>query len=341
MKRSLIAFGFAMLLTACGRSAIPGAAFSPQMAAPAAPATETAKKQQHVYWTLFAGSTAPQVQIASVPLRSKSKATSIYYNAHNTMLQSSGMHVDASGRLWILVFGPYSGNPGSVLVFTLPLTAKSAPKYAFVLSGTDDPDHLTFDKSGNLWINSHANSSVLEYTGPFNQSGTLSPAKTLTMGLQRPSGIAIDKSGNVYVANIDSTGKNSIAVFKAPVSNKKPYFLNGLSAPGGLSFDSHGNLYASLNGVNSSAIVRYNSSNLKSGAKPSIVDKTKLTGGVYEADLALTAAGDLYFANCGSHASIFVYPTSTKAFTSKLAPSVNYKDSEMTAAGCAWGIAIK
>jgi len=220
MQRRFLAFGFAVALTACGGSAIPAATVSQQEFNSAA-AVDAAKKPQSVYWTLFAGFSSPQVQIASVPLHAKSKVKSLYNNPYNKMSYSSGMHVDSSGRLWVLVFGPYSGNPGSVYVFDLPLTNTSAPKYTFALLGTSDPDHLTFDKSGNLWINSHGNNEVLEYTGPFTQSGQISPATTLAVGIASPSGVALDAHGNVYVANNASTGKNSIAVFKAPVSNKK------------------------------------------------------------------------------------------------------------------------
>jgi sugar lactone lactonase YvrE len=325
-------------LSACGSSAVPGVA-PVEHGFASASLFGNAQANQNVYWTLFASSVYPQVQFATIPLIKRSKVTSIYNNAYNLLAYSSGLHVDKAGRLWILAFGPYNGNPGTVSVFTLPLTPKSAPVHTFVLLGTADPDHLTFN-SGHLWVNSHYNNAVLEYTGPFNQSGTLSPALALTDGISSPSGIAFDKKGNLYVSNINSTGNNSIAVFKAPISDEAPYFLDGLQAPGGLIFDKAGNLYASDNVSALSAIVRYDRSNLKSGAMPNIVDKTGLKQ-TYEADFALSASGDLYFANCGTHAGIIGYATSTKPFSSKLAPSVRFSDVKVRSAGCAWGIAIK
>ena len=64
---------------------------------------------------------------------------------------------------------------------------------------------------------SHGNNSALKYTGPFKKSGTLSPATTVTNGLDEPSGIALDASGDLYISNFASSGSNSIAVFTAPI----------------------------------------------------------------------------------------------------------------------------
>lgn len=338
MKVRLSLLACVMLAAACGGPAMTSGPVPPGPLS-AATSVEPEKNLQHVYWTLFNPQSFPEVQIAKVPLHAKSKVTNIDGNSGNTLNYASGMHVDSSGRLWILVLGYYSGAPGSVSVFDLPLKPTSVPKFTFGLSGTSDPDHLAFDPSGNLWVTSHSNGSVLEYTGPFTSSGELSPATTLTDGITQPAGIAFDKRGNLYVTVL-SAGTKSIAVFAKPISNKQPYYLGGLFGEGGLIFDAQGNLYASSDG-SPTAIVRYNSNDLAKGDKPSIVDSTGLPDQAYESDFSLSATGDLYFANCGTKSSIFVYPTSTKAFSSKLAPTVDYTNSEITSAGCAWGIAIK
>ncbi|HLX25998.1 MAG TPA: hypothetical protein VKR05_03335 [Candidatus Cybelea sp.] len=306
------------------------------------PWTRAAKAAAHVYWTLYAGSSFPQVQIARLPIKAKSKAKSIGHTSSNDLLYTSGLAVDLAGRLWILSFGKYGGNPTSALVFDLPLKDASVPRYTLVLSGTSGAAALAFDPSGNLWVTSPGNTSVLQYTGPFNKSGTLNPAITINApsGFD-PSGIAVDKSANVYVANFDSTGTNSIGVLGPPY-NGNPFFLKGLTAPGGLAFDKEGNLYASSNGSNL-AVVRYNADDLKSGDKPSIVDAAGLPADSYEAAFAFTKKGDLYAANCGNSGSagIDVWALSRQNFGAKLKPSVVYTNSDIQQAGCAWGIAIK
>ncbi len=301
------------------------------------------KKHHYVYWTLFASCSYPQIQFARVPMKSTSKATSYDCNAKNGLGYTSGLGVDSKGRLWVISFnGKYGPKPSKVEVFKLPLRASSVQEYTFVLSGSNGCDALAFDPSGNLWVSSPGNTSILEYKGPFTKSGTLNPA--LTIGV--PSGynmysIAFDKSAKLYASNADSTGTNSIGVLAPPYTGQ-PYFLDGLTSPGGLIFDKHGNLYASTN-ASSPAVVRYDSNDLKSGDKPSIVDPTGIPASSYEAAFAFTSSGDLYAANCGnsSSAGIDVWPLSRTKFSAKLKPSVLYTNADLQQAGCAWGIAIK
>ncbi|HET6276256.1 MAG TPA: hypothetical protein VFE16_10040 [Candidatus Cybelea sp.] len=318
-------------------------------AAPAVPSTITdpqagtapAAAQQHVYWTLFAGSQYPQVQIANVPLAKKSKVTSIGARTKNDLIETSGVTFHQN-RLWILSFGQSSGEPTSALVFDLPLKETSAPKYTFVLGNSNGGDALAFDPSGDLWISSPGYHTILEYKGPFTKSGTLAPAKTLNGGNLYSYAIAVDKKGAVYASILNGGLKNSIAVSQPPYKGK-PYFLTGLTSAGALGFDSHGNLYASSNGPTSSpALVRYSADNLKKGAKPSIADSAGLPADSYLAALDFTAKGDLYIANCGGPGSpgIDVYPLSSNAFSSKLAPSLEYTNDDITSQGCAWGIAV-
>ncbi|HVR47379.1 MAG TPA: hypothetical protein VMT95_12190 [Candidatus Binatia bacterium] len=334
----------AALLAACSSAALAptlpaGAGAS---AALGQPALEFANSPHFVYWTLFASCSYPQVQFARVPMKATSKDTSYYCSKGNGLHYTSGLRVDSSGRLWVLSFSKSGGTPSEVAVFKLPLKATSVQLYTFVLSGSNAADALAFDPSGNLWVSSPGNSSVLEYKGPFKKSGTLNPA--LTVGV--PSGysiysLAFDKSGKLYASNSKSTGSNSIGVLKPPYTGN-PYFLRGAPNPGGLVFDRHGNLYASANG-STPAVVRYNSNHLKSGDKPSIVDPTGIPASSYEAAFAFTSTGDLYAANCGnaSSAGIDVWPLSRKKFGAKLKPSVLYTNADVQQAGCAWGIAIK
>ncbi len=323
---------------AAGASVAPGAALAP----PAALQPDR-KKHHYVYWTLFASCNYPQVQFAKVPLKTTSNQTSYYCSKENGLGYTSGLGVDSKGRLWVISFnGKYGSKPSKVEVFKLPLRASSVPEYTFVLSGSNGCNALAFDPSGNLWVSSPGNGSVLEYKGPFTKSGTLNPA--LTVGV--PSGyelygLTFDKSGDLFASNFKSTGTDSIGVLAPPYTGN-PYFLNGLTAPGGLAFDKHGNLYASSN-ASSVAVVRYDSNDLKSGDTPSIVDTTGIPASTYEAAFAFTAQGDLYAANCGngSSAGVDVWPLSKKPFSSSLAPSVLYTNSDITQAGCAWGIAIK
>lgn len=340
MIRTYVARLFALaLLAGCSGSnlapAVPGG-----VAAPAAWALPAATKQK-VYWTLFAGSQYPQVEIGAVPLTKKSKVVNVGSSAKNDLIYTSGVTFH-DNRLWILSFGQSGGQPSSVLVFDLPLKDTSAPRYTFVLGNTNGADALAFDPSGRLWVSSPGYHTIVEYKGPFTKSGTLKPVKTINGGNFLSYAIAIDKAGALYAPVVNGSSNQSIAVLKPPY-NGKPYFLTGLAKSGGLAFDKNGNLYASINGTSpTTALVRYNADNLKKGAKPNIVDSAGLPASSYLASLAFTAKGDLYVANCGNtgSAGIDVYPLGSKQFGSKLAPSVEYTNADIAGAGCAWGIAV-
>lgn len=345
MKRRFVGFLLTAVLAGCVNAGFAPSAPPPadSFVSGASPADAPATAKHYVYWTLFAACSDPQVQYARVPLKSKSKTKNYFCSTKNGLHYTSGMALDSSGRLWILSFSQQGATPSEVAVFKLPLKKSSVQEYTFLLSGSSGGDALAFDPSGNLWVSSPGNATVLEYSGPFTKSRTLKPKRTLGI----PSGynmysLAFDKSANLYAANFKSTGTNSIGVLAPPYVGKNPYFLNGLTAPGGLVFDKSGNLYASSNG-STPAIARYDAKNLKSGASPNIVDPTGIPAASFEASFAFTAQGDLYAANCGnsSSAGINVWPLSTKKFGSSLAPSVIYTNADVAAAGCAWGIAIK
>jgi hypothetical protein len=301
---------------------------------------------QTVYWTLFDGqSQSYQLESARLALTSTSHDVEISGTPNNQLQCTAGMAVGPSGRLWVLTYpsGCSAPNPASIAVFTPPINQSSTPVMTFTLPGAGDVDHITFDHAGNLWASDYYNNAVYEFTGPFKSSGPLSAAVTLTNGLNTPSGVAVDAKGNVFVPNIKSTGTKSIAVFHAPVSDTTtPTFLNGLANPGGVTVDAKGNLYASSNSDTGpgNAIVRYNKGHMANHATPSVVDRSGPTKDQYEADFAWDAVGDLYDADCGSHASIRVYPLATKAFKSSLKPSVVYTNASLKSVGCAWGVAI-
>jgi len=197
-----------------------------------------AKTGVSVYWSLFYAGAYPQLEIAKAPLKAQSKVTDIGGNSHNLLVCANATRFVGS-KLWVMNLSPCHGSGESIVqVYSLPLKTNSAPEKTFILNGPIFADHMTFDASGNLWVPSYSTNAVYEFEGPFTSSGPLSPAITLTHGFNTPQGLGFDPKGNLYVANTGATnGNNAITVYKAPISNRQPYYLKGVIAPSGLSFD--------------------------------------------------------------------------------------------------------
>jgi hypothetical protein len=302
---------------------------------------------QHVYWDLFySGSTSHQLEYATAPLAAKSKYTDISGTAGNHLRCTAGMTTDIKGRLWILSYpnGCSAPDTATIQVFNTPVLQSSAPALTFTLPGAGDDDLLVFDRVGNLWVEDDYGNIVYKFRGPFTTSRTLVPALTLSTGTVKPSGLAVDHRGDLFVANLLSKNAKSIAVYHAPVSTSTvPTYLYGLTNPGGLTFDAQGNLYAftSTTKAPGPGVARYNANHLGPGALPNVYDNAGLAGrSPYEASFAWDASGNLYMADCGKHAAIREYPLAFTAFSAHLAPIVNYTNASLSSVGCAWGIAI-
>ena len=299
----------------------------------------------NIYYTYFNNTPAPQLAIVAQPLNNASVSTLVNGTVGNGLYQAEAIAFDPSGRLWVANRIPPCCTNMLMKVFSLPISPTSTPLFTITLTGTNNVIALTFDPSGNLWVQSENNTSVFEYAGPFSGNATVGPSLTLTNGLNSPTALAFDHSGNLYVTNFSSAGANSVAVFNAPITNgeAESIHLDGITAPAGIAFDAAGNLYVGSGGTVSAPgpIFRYNVGNLINAATPNITDSTGLLNDSYASQLAFDPAGNLYDADCGNPAKIYVFPTGSQTFSSTLAPSLTYAESNIVTSNCVWGIAIR
>jgi sugar lactone lactonase YvrE len=100
-------------------------------------------------------------------------------------------------------------------------------------------------------------------------------------GLNLPSGLAFDSSGNLFVAN---SGNNTIS--EITPGGMVSTFASGLNDPRGLAFDASGNLYVANNGANT--ISRITSGGIVSTFSGPAPDYANPIG------LAFDASGNLY-----------------------------------------------
>jgi sugar lactone lactonase YvrE len=221
---------------------------------------------------------------------------------------------------------------GSTSVSAVAVSPPAAPQT--IVSSLSAPAGLATDKAGNLYVvnNSADTVSVLPASSGvlFGIPVTAGLVTTLiprfnTSGLEltsldHPVGIALDASGNIYVASEYSNGGTSdagtVSVFarasgdifgeQVTADTLTPLVTSGLVDPTGLAFDTAGNLYIADLGNERVAVLPQSSGSLFGTAVTANTVSTVVTAaqfGVYGSGsngpsaLAFDASGNLYMAS--------------------------------------------
>jgi sugar lactone lactonase YvrE len=149
------------------------------------------------------------------------------FTAANDEVSKTGLNApnslafDSSGDLWVV-------DGHRVLEYATPLITHEAATLvigqntftnsstATTTTGLNLPNGLAFDSSGNLWVADTLNDRVLQYKAPFSTFEAASvvigqtsftnstqpyPINPTLTGLDQPTGIAFDSSGNLWVAD--------------------------------------------------------------------------------------------------------------------------------------------
>lgn len=320
-----------------------------------------------IYYSSGDGSTgligSPQLGITGYPITATSTVlTTLDATAGNGFVYTENLAFQG-GNLYVV----NESTPNTVMVFTPPLTATSNPIAILTLPATiTGAFGIAFDSAGNMWISDTSNDTISKFTCPCATTATLVAAVTM-VSPANPNGIAFDNSGNLWVALAQAT--NSIGEYVLPAggfinSTMVSVYLDGLKDADSVTFDHSGNLYSGgdpPSGIASKRYLRLHMplpqaaaihpnvveadgigfwpvANLVSGGLPTIVNSTGLAAGFNSYQLGIDPAGNLYDADCGTTAHLYVYPTGTSAWSTTLAPVV-YTDASITTNDCVSGIA--
>ncbi len=185
----------------------------------------------------------------------------------------TGIALDSSGKIYVLnraysrkrnikVYPPLGTSTG--IINEAPIAAIAGSK-----TRLDDPTGIALDSQGNIYVanifggpdvpNTEDSGTVTVYAA--GSTGNIAPIATISgaaTGLAYPAGIALDSSGNIYVANSETANTTSsqeyapsITVYPAgskgnasPISIIAGDNTNLSSYPQSIALDSSRNLYA-------------------------------------------------------------------------------------------------
>jgi sugar lactone lactonase YvrE len=160
-----------------------------------------------------------------------------------SLVYPNGIAVDSAGTVYV-TSGANVGNT-YVLEFPKGATSPSAQVNGFGLA-----IGLSIDKNDNLYVADAHNNEVFEVA-----KGTTNPVNLGLSGLDDPTGVAIDPSGDLYVTNEDAP--RAVNAFHPGKTSPFLSITDGIAGPYTLAFDSKGVLFVGNGDANPGYITAY------------------------------------------------------------------------------------
>jgi len=198
---------------------------------------------------------------------------------------ASGMAFDGAGNLF------FGTGPGSIVKLT-PDGKRST--FASALQ----PEHLAFDRSGNLFVSDRNNQSILKLTPDGKRS-------TFAIGIKDPVDLTFNDKGDLFVLDQDSK-----SILKFTPDGKQSAFASGLTNPVDLAIDRGGNLFVS---ASTGTIFKFT----PDGTKTTFFSKMG-----WPHAMAIDGAGNLFVGDMDNHLILKFTPDGEKStFVTEINPS--------------------
>ncbi|HMF45383.1 MAG TPA: NHL repeat-containing protein [Candidatus Udaeobacter sp.] len=198
---------------------------------------------------------------------------------------ASSMAFDGAGNLFV--------GTGNGSIFKLTPDGKRST----FASGLQ-PEHLAFDRLGNLFVSDRNNQSILKLTPDGKKS-------TFAIGTKYPVDLTFDDKSSLFVLDKDSN-----SIFKFMPDGKQSTFASGLTDPVDLAIDRSGNLFVS---ASDGTILKFT----PDGTKTTFFSKMG-----YPNAMAIDGAGNLFVGDLDNHLILKFTPDGEKStFVTEINPS--------------------
>jgi sugar lactone lactonase YvrE len=168
----------------------------------------------------------------------------IFASAAGGLNGPEGIAIDQLGNVWV------ANNSGNS-VTELDSSGNALSGSGYTDTSLSAPIDVAIDGNGNVWVADSGNNEVTELCGANTAN---CPSMTATGsailasaagagGLNGPAGIAIDQSGNAWVANNSGNSVTELDSNGSALSPPTGYTGGGLGAPVGIAIDGAGNVW--------------------------------------------------------------------------------------------------
>jgi sugar lactone lactonase YvrE len=232
-----------------------------------------------------------------------------------------------TGRLWLPLMG---AQVAGYAASGLGGAAQAQP--GVLTSSSGNPEAVAFDADGNMWVASSASHTLEKYTpSQLAMTGKVTPTVTISTNtsnfgaLSNPNGLAFDKDGNLWVANLSN---NTVVKFTSaqlaqsssplPVvtisSNSNVPGNGSLNQPNCLAFDRDGNLWVT-NRTGAQPIVKYTPAQQAVGGvvTPAVMIGANNGSLNFPMGIAFDKDGNLWVANNLSNTVVMYLPVRVAA----------------------------